>query len=232
MLRRMSRLLLFLALAAAGCSPVVYVPSPIPAAPLSTGVRAGGSVNPLNGRSAVRVEVSPVDGVALLGRGLFARSVGPDTSAGGYRHRGAEVGVLGRRSVSDEVMLDGGLFAGRDAVVATERIADEYVPVDLATTRLGGHVGVFIVRRGVDPDHTIRLGPAVRLTRLSVYRDDVADARATFIEQAARLLVATPALEVELQVGASRPLGRPLEGYDYRAFIGSVSATLQLDRLW
>ena len=234
----MTRLAL-LAFAVSGCAPTVYVPAPIPSAPASAGVRVEGGVNVAGSQVTGALDVSPVEGVAVYARGLYANALDTEYGAGSYAARGAEAGVLASVPIAAGGTLDVGGFLGRDAVEAAEFrrggacCESGYVPVEATVRRVGGHVGVMVERSG--GGRRRRVGPAVRLTRASVFRDRGAGAslqdRAVFVEPAIRTEVSTPRASYRFQVGMSFEVGAGFTRHAHVPLVLGASAAVRLGRL-
>lgn len=222
-----------------GCNPVVYVPSSIPMAPTSAGIRASAGLNAIGSQGTASLEVAPVEGVGLYARGLYANTLTDQESGGAFVNRGAELGVVGSVLLSDQASLDMGAFVGRDNVRASDFGFDigccsgSYTPVDIATRREGGHVGVLIGRkdsRGIRR----RIGPALRMVRTGVFRErqdgTVEDGVGLFVEPALRLDVSSPGVELLFQVGASVQVGSDFTRYAHVPFTAGATASIPLAR--
>lgn len=225
----MTRALALLALAA--CNPVAYVPTLVPAAPPTAGVRAGLGVNAFGAQGTAELTASPVDGLAFFGRGLYGNTLGGHEN-GEFTQRGGDLGVLLAQPISRRLTLDLGASVGRATVT------DSYVSFDSSTpgrTRTSvrltsAHLGLFI---GDNPpgEGNFRIGPAVRLARVVALESDGGSRSGSslFVEPAVRATFTTGPVNVQAQGGLSLPAaGNLADDYTSVPVFGGVSAAVRL----
>ena len=222
---------LALALALAACNPVAYVPSLIPAAPPTAGVRVGAGGNLFGAHGTVDVSAAPTGGAAVFARGLY----GNDGNAEPLTQRGGDVGVVLARPLSRRVTVDLSASRGR-AVVVDPSSHDSYGARGGETrTRVRQttvHAGLML---GDNPpgEDSFRIGPAVRLTGV-VAVEDVEGGRngaGLFVEPAVRATFGGKRLEVQTQGGLSLlARGDLFEDYTSIPFFGGVTVALRLGR--
>lgn len=208
----MSRVLLLCSVVLASrCSPVVYVPAPVPSAAGHRGVRLGAEGNVTFGQQALCLDASPAEAVSGFGRVVRASNGEGAPASRRFRHVGAEAGAVLQGRLGDDLAADLGVAVGRDRVRARGVTLDagESVQADLRAdvSRVGVHVGVFgLGRRGAD--EPFRVGPAVRFTRLvvrSLRREDtgadLGDASGFMAEPILRGRIASGRVDAEVQAG-------------------------------
>ena len=229
---------LALSLALAACNPVAYVPSLIPAAPPTAGVRVGAGANAFGAHGTAEVSGAPAGGVAVYARGLYGNTLDGDEGGGPLTQRGGDLGVVLAQPLSGRVTLDLGASLGRAVVVDPSASYDSfsgaahYRRTRTRVRQTTAHAGLLL---GDNPpgEGAFRIGPAVRLVSV-VAVEDTAHGRSgagLFVEPAVRATFVMGPVEVQTQGGLSLlAAGDLFDDYTSVPFFGGVTAAVRLGR--
>ena len=219
-------------LALSACNPVAYVPSLIPTAPPTAGVRAGVGGNLMGLHGTAALSVAPADGVGFYARGFYGNALDGDEQGGPLTQRGGDLGVALAQPLSGRLSLDLGASVGREVVVDSDASynslsgAAAYRRVETSVRRVGAHAALLV---GDDPpgEGAFRIGPAVRLTNVGAVSDGRRGA-GVFVEPAVLATFASGPVEVTAQGGLSLlAAGDLFDDYTSVPFFGGVTAAVR-----